>query len=468
MRRFVPLIGIVMATMGLLTPVAAQAAPVSPTAKLTTDVDVARVTNAYGYRLAAGPRLRALTHARYEFMGSLMNGGRLGYCVDYALQLGADQPWRQVRVGTAQWNMIAYILNGWGNTHSPTQAAAVNDAINRTTGNRNYALDRPYYLAQLNRHDPRVVQLSNYYVSSARLYHGPYRASVQSTRVLVGQRGQAVISVVAATRRGVPSAPVRLGYSGAVGPASGRTAANGRLTVAFTRTSINPVTIGATATLVQSSALIISMPRRGFQRLVAVSTVPRVAVKAHTTWQLGPTGPVVRGADCTSNCQGHPPVTMTFTNAQGTATTQYFPVRSGRVDSRYSVTLAGGRTGSLRFIADNDETVGWAYRVYYGGRWSAVVVATNRLFVVDCPPLPALHIVDDCPCAGGGATTFSIPRNTDGHAQAILINGVRVATANPGQAASKTITITRRIVVEVAAQRSNGQWLKKRVRAMSP
>jgi hypothetical protein len=464
----IAVLGVVAVGLGLIVPAIAQAVPTHATTAKASAPNAnwtARVSNAYGYNLLAGPHLRPLS--RYEFMGSLHNSGKLGYCIEYAKRLGPEQPWQQVPAGTVAWQQIAYTVNAWGNTTSRTQAAAVNDALNRLSGNRNYALDRPGYVAQLNRIDRRVVPLSNLYVQQAQLYHGPYRASMRATPVQVGQQGQAVFTVIAATGRGVPGALVRLAYSGATGPAGGRAAANGTLTVRFTRTSTSPVTITGTGyQLGQSSLLFISRPPAGYQRLVAVSTVPRVSVSARTTFQLGVSGPTVQ-VDCNTNCEGHPPVTLTFTNAAGAATTQYYPVRGGVADTRYSVVLAGGQRGSLSFIGTHREGVGWAYRVYYGGRWGDIIVVTNRLFIVDCPPLPTLHFEGECFCIGKTAT-FSIPTNTTRDAQAIYINGQRVRIASPGQSASVRVTLTGKTVAGVGSQKLNGQWLVKTFITITP
>ena len=180
--------------------VSASATPSEPSSVLKDTTKTAGLPlGAYGYKLKAGPRLRALQAT--EFLGSFNNRGRVAYCVDYAKPLRHNLAWASVGATTSRWTatqyqQVSYVLNAYGNTRSRAGGAAVRAAINLLTGNVAFRADWPYYVAQLERINPGVVPLMSRYMNNARRYAGPHAVRIRITKTaLVGQHGTAVASV---------------------------------------------------------------------------------------------------------------------------------------------------------------------------------------------------------------------------------------------------------------------------------
>ena len=343
----------------------------------------------------------------------------------------------------ATTRLLAETLSAHGNAHTATEAEAVSQALNDEIGNHGAVARRAKYLSKA------VRDLAARYVAEARAEHGPYTLRLQlPVSPLPGQSG--VGSVLLRSAAGGVRGTVALRHTGNVTtPTSVRTNAYGEASFTYHTTGGGAVHISATAR-VAPTTLRASLADRSTQ--VMLTRSPRGRVRSVATYQ--PVGPrFTHRYSCTSECAGHPRVTLTACapiNRYSSRITYWidgiahridFPSADHQLCSSWQVQIADGVSVSAT----------WRFRTPHG--WSAPQPAQGA-FVVDCPAAPhvAVLLSYDCQDATlsvvlGSQHSGSLQplRNATRHDMVLVVDGAvsgRFALAHGSTATVHTFPLT--------------------------
>lgn len=366
----------------------------------------AATSQVHGYLLKAGPALGRGN----EWMGSYtIDGHPPGYCIDYGKTTPHAVRWNDVRSApnwsTERFQRISYVLNRYGTTSSNTQAAAVNAAVNLLIGNQRFATDwRSSYVPQLARRDTRVAPLASRMIAESATLRGPYRVTVQVTRTaLVGGSARARITVTSAAGKGLAGVPLSVALGNAL-PARAlprATGSNGSAIVDLVPSAPGRVTVRAAASgLIQSSLIRLSSATGPSVQRLAAAVGPRLGAVGAAGFRSGyPAATLKAAMACTGDCAGAPPITVSATNSSTRDQLQVFVLVDGKVVTGKVLTLAAGRSGSMRLVVHDGNRVSLAYRWQQGRRWTSLI-GYGMPIVVDCPPAAHVDFTVDCPCDG--------------------------------------------------------------------
>jgi hypothetical protein len=402
-----------------------------------------------------------------DWFGYYVDNGRKIWCLEPGLSL-AREPFhlttnlpfvtvggRKFVVGATKSRWITYVLSQWGNTSSNNVAAATRMALLEIIDNVPSGVDTSTRT--------QIGRMAASEVSQAKAYYGPDRLGLTlRTRVLIGQDGTATVTIVAASRRGVPGITVQLAAANAIVPRFVKTGRNGQVTFTYRRTGTGPVKLVARAVGLPRTTMLASLPKPGEQLLVG-STGPTTAT-ASSTYQASPGGPTL-SYDCSSACNGRPLVTARFCQPAGVAPALDIVFANGHVVG--SVSFGRGATAACKSVAaviPDGQVLTFGVRYNEGGKLSGVIALPGRL-VIDCPALPIVSESVSCNCVNGTLTLTL--KNTEQTQEQLIwsVNGGRnqARVVAPGSTLSVSVPFSRTANTTVrytgAVQRHNGQWI---------
>jgi hypothetical protein len=415
---------------------------------------------------AVPPRGHGLV-IRGEWFGYYVDNGRKIWCLEPGLKLTQERfhlttnlPFvtaggRKFVVGATKSRWIAFVLSQWGNSSSNNVAAATRMALLEIAGDVPSGVDTSA--------KTQIGRMAANEVSQAKAYYGLDRLGLTlRTKVLVGQAGTATVTIVAASRRGVPGITVQLAGANATVAKFVKTGRNGQATFTYTRTGAGPVKLVARAVGLPRNTMLASLPQPGEQLLVS-STGPAAAT-ASITYQASPGGPTI-SYSCNSACSGRPLVTVKFCQPAGGAAASDIVFGNGRAVG--SVSFARSATAtckSVTAVMPDTQVLTFGVRYDVGGKLSGIIALPGRLGI-DCPALPTVSESVSCNCANG--TLILTLKNTGQTGEQLIwsVNGGRNQTrlVAPGSTLSVNVPFSRTVAMTVrytgAVQRHNGQWI---------
>ncbi|SHG84816.1 hypothetical protein SAMN05443575_2922 [Jatrophihabitans endophyticus] len=332
-------------------------------------------------------------------------------------------------LGRASSAALAYAVRIWGDARSPRAAAVESQVLNTLAGNGTDVRRRNRHLPASLRRDVAA------HVSRARAQRGPYTVRLSTPRaVLPGGRATGSVLVRSAAGRPVSGVRVRLTASrNAAVRGVVRTGRGGSARFRYAVTDVGEVRFGARASALPPTAVRVSHPHAGQQRMV--SWAPTTAARASSSFRAAASGFSHRYG-CTSECDGRPvTVLRACAPAARVASRLVYRVGGRRVVVPFAASGRRRCVSTTVTSADGDRVgATWQYRV--GRHWSRAVAAGGT-FVVDCPPAPAVGVTLAANCTratvtiglaqpgAGGSWTPLV--NTSRHRMVLDVSGSRTA-----------------------------------------
>ena len=296
-------------------------------------------TEGPGLTLHTGTHHHGAMHA-----GAYILDGHEMYCISYGAQSGDGA----VRQGT-QPAVITYIVDKWGTTSNPVQAADVYLAVNSLVHNAAFDADLAGYEAQLPDRGNRV----NAMISEAARLAGPWTIAEDTPQALPRTSVTAHVTVTSASGNPVPAAVVTIRVVGGTAPTTATTDGSGVASVPVVPSALS-YTLAATAQS-PGTAVLTNTPSRGRQTLIG--TGPLHTVSGTTCATVCPASATVTIDDpCKHGTAHQVTVTWTTVDLPGTVT----GTLSVDGQSTSTALVRGGQTSASVTVPNNSRvTVGW-------------------------------------------------------------------------------------------------------------
>lgn len=313
------------------------------------------------------------------------------YCVSPSRQAPGGVALRTVsrlRQGVTVTRELAETLSAHGNARTAAQAEAVSQALNEEIGNHRAVRRRASRLSK------RARILARRYVAEARGRRGPYTLKVAlPASALPGQIGTGTVALRSAA--GGIAGTVTLRHTGNVMMRrTVRTNGSGHASFSYRTVGGGAVHVAASVAAAPVT-LRANHPGRATQLMLTWS--PRQTAHAIATYHGS--GPRFgHRYECSSECDGHPLVTLTACAPASSYSSRLtfwygerrhrigFAAARNRVCTSWRVTLADGVSVSAT----------WQYRTPRG--WTDPLPAGGG-FVVDCPAAPPVAVALGYDCA---------------------------------------------------------------------
>lgn len=317
---------------------------------------------------------------------------------------------------------LAETLTAHGDARTAAQAEAVSQALNAEIGNGRAVARRA---RQLSRH---VRELAERYVAEARARGGPYSLELHLPADPLPGQSSTGTATLRASGHGVAGAMVSLRHTTNVAmPAAVRTNASGRATFAYRTIGGGPVHVAAAAV---GAPVTVRASRPGRRTQLMLTWSPRKTVHAVAAYQG--TGPgFAHRYECSSDCDGHPLVTLTAcapASRDPSRLTYWFDGHSHRI--AFDAARARACKAWQVVVADGvSVSATWQWRTAHG--WTSPIPA-GGWFVVDCPAAPpvAVTLAYDCTRAtltavlGRQSNGSLVPlRNDTAHRMVLVVGG---------------------------------------------
>jgi hypothetical protein len=157
--------------------------------------------------------------------------------------------------------------------------------------------------------------------------------------------------------------------------------------------------------------------------------------------------------NCTVNCAGQPPITVTGTGAA--VLTRYTVTVNGITKMTFDA--AANTRVSRTFVGNHNDQIMVTYQIKVGTGWSASRVSSS--FVVDCPPVMAIPFNGMGACNTNAKVTFGPAVNTTGAIQKVRISGLpEIIVPVGGILPATTASLTCGFSVTVSVQNNAGGW----------
>jgi hypothetical protein len=364
-------------------------------------------TRAVGLTFAGGPG-----HPSSVWAGTWNNGGR-GFCLDF----GSAMPNRagtSVYTGnlpgmTAEESKQAkFVANKYAATGSQDAAANASLAIWRyradTAFNTWYRSVRAKGIITTARHNA-----VNAIIMDAR-QHAPYKMSVSTTQVQVGQTGSGTVKVLgsngkAAVGRKVTLTPTQFasGPNGKILTVNrvarnwGYTGSTGLVAFTYQRTTTGTVGIKATLTSPSSARAGVSITSNGHQRTLSGGYTE--SAEAYYSYHKTPGRPTIASA-CDTDCDGQSTVTFRFANPSGAQAIKW-TVKAGTVVVA-TLSAKPGTTGTAVARLTDGRVITSSSYCYtgsvLGGSCTTATVVVPENFEIVCPAWAQGELKLPCNC----------------------------------------------------------------------
>lgn len=359
---------------------------------------------------------------------------------------------------------MAQVLTAHGQTNKLVQAEATSQALNYLAGNRKDVARRARYIAK------STQKLAMSYVAEAKRLRGGHTVKLHlSAAALPGQTGTGTVTVTGAG--GAAATTVTLTHGANVSmPRAVRTNSHGTARFTYKTIGGSQVHMAATATGLAPLTVRVSNPAAGYQRMVSAST--SISGHASAAYQ-GRVNGFSNSYACSSECKGHPVVTLRACAPASTYASRltYSWAGGSKVASFAANKKAACTSVSVTMPDGLRVTASWQYRT--GKGWTTKSAAAGS-FGVDCPAAPpvAAALSYDCTAASFTATlgqqrngSIAVQRNTTKHQMVLTVSGAvtgRFTLAPGATAAAHTWPITcgrhAQITIQSGIQRSGGGW----------
>lgn len=411
-------------------------------------------TQFVGYTAPGGPILRKKYRFSTERLGVIGNGSGRGICINYGLA-SPDGVWREGAmpgVTSAQRATASYIANKLRpeKTTSDHVAAVAKVSINLILSAEfryDYGVT---YKPWLNRYYPAVVPAVNAIMAEAARYAGPIAATPAFvTKPSAGGLGTATVRV---TAKGLPYAAARVTPTIVGGVITKVTAKAGVWTISYKRTGVSGVRISGTVSTPNWQTVGFSTPSNTRKQHLVRSALKYQNVVSFTmAFDSKQSSGVVQ--NCTVNCAGQPPITVTGTGAA--VLTRYTVTVNGITKMTFDA--AANTRVSRTFVGNHNDKIVVSYQIKVGTGWSASRVSSS--FVVDCPPVMAIPFNGMGACNTSAKVTFGPAINTTGAIQKVTIGDLPEKVVQVGDTLpATTVSLTCGFSVTVSVQNNAGGW----------
>ena len=396
MPRFTRVLAAI-AAIALIGGVATTATAASPE---PTQYGTAAASDCLGLILDAGPRLKAKAGFRTECVGLIKLNGKWGVCIDYGLR-GPNGKWGSGPISSINdkrtRERVTWLGNQLDDSLTQTRAFEIASAIKRVVS-ADFRHDWPSYARQP-KVSPAMASRSDRWVEDSKA-----AGDVKTTAVLVTKPKPGGTGVIVVTTKGagrpISRAEVKWSTAGIkVTSAAKETRSDGTAALRFTWEGSKALTAKAVVKSAASAKAVFSTPNSGKnQHLVAGGYTVKSTALVRFDSILG--AEVTQ--DCSTNCEGKPPVTLTAEAAAKAATWQ--ALVGGVV--KKTLTLPAGKKASALVpgVRDGDR-IAFRYRIGKG-EWRT----SKTTFTVVCPPWPTVTVVKTCVCKGTGTVTYTITK----------------------------------------------------------